>query len=49
LKLKVQSVIENVDEFVYCLRIIDEYYGVRPDDISRLNRYKFVNGSLHNA
>ncbi len=36
LKLKVQSVIENVDEFVYCLRIIDEYYGVRPDDISRI-------------
>ncbi|CAH0159707.1 MULTISPECIES: SMI1/KNR4 family protein [Peribacillus] len=35
-------VIENVDEFVYCLRIIDEYFGVQSDDISKieLNRYK---------
>ncbi|MGE7184043.1 SMI1/KNR4 family protein [Peribacillus sp. NPDC006672] len=44
-------VIENVDEFVYCLSTIDEYNVVRWDDISQkaLNRYKTFNAYLQDS
>jgi antitoxin YobK len=44
-------VIENVDEFVYCLSTIDEHNVVRWDDISKkeLNRYSSFNQFLQDS
>ncbi|WP_350300028.1 SMI1/KNR4 family protein [Peribacillus frigoritolerans] len=44
-------VIENVDEFVYCLSTIDDYNVVRWDDISKkaLNRYTTFNVYLQDS
>ncbi|MFS0598597.1 SMI1/KNR4 family protein [Peribacillus frigoritolerans] len=44
-------VIENVDEFVYCLSTIDEHNVVRWDDISKkeLNRYTTFNEFLQDS
>ncbi len=44
-------VIENVDEFVYCLSTIDENNVVRWDDISKkeLNRYTTFNEFLQDS
>ena len=35
-------VIENVDEFVYCLSTLDEYNVVRWDDISKKELYRYT-------
>ncbi|MED3892777.1 SMI1/KNR4 family protein [Peribacillus frigoritolerans] len=44
-------VIENVDEFVYCLSTIDEHNVVRWDDINKkeLNRYTTFNEFLQDS
>ncbi|SNT17223.1 SMI1-KNR4 cell-wall [Bacillus sp. OK838] len=44
-------VIENVDEFVYCLSTLDEYNVVRWDDISKkeLDRYTKFNEYLQDS
>lgn len=44
-------VIENVDEFVYCLSTLDEYNVVRWDDISKneLDRYTTFNEYLQDS
>ncbi len=44
-------VIENVDEFIYCLSTLDEYNVVRWDDISKkeLDRYTTFNEYLQDS
>jgi antitoxin YobK len=49
--LKKYIVIENVDEFVYCLSTLDGYNVVRWDDISKreINRYTTFNEYLQDS